>query len=187
MANYQVPLNGSNFINKERQQAFQDALDDQHRIDCQGKDQVRKPGSGLSDANLDHVNIKEYVQPRSISPKVDSYPTAEKPAGLDQALDHTYSHQARTMEIHQQYLAQQAENIQLITAVLTQQGKVLDSTSSSPQAEIIETFQRTLDNFHSIREQSLSVHQEFLAHQAAFSERYLSFLENNSELFFYDS
>jgi len=88
------------------------------------------------------------------------------------------------MEIHQQYLAQQAENIQLITAVLTQQGKVLDSNNSTPQAKIIETFQRTLDNFHVIREQSLSVHQEFLTQQAEFSERYLSFLENNERTVF---
>jgi len=179
MANFQIPLNGSNFINKERKQAFQDALNDQHRIECQEQDQVQKTGSRGSTANLDNVNVKDYVQPRSPEPKVDSYPTAVKSSGLDQALDHTYSHQARTMEIHQQYLAQQAENIQLITAVLTQQGKVLDSNSAAPQAEIIETFQRTLDNFHSIREQSLSVHQEFLTQQAEFSGRYLSFLENN--------
>jgi len=179
MANFQIPLNGSNFINKERQQAFQDALDDQHRIDCQEQDQVQKPESGGSAANLDNVNVKDYIQPRSPEPKVESYPTAAKTSGLDQALDHTYSHQSRTMEIHQQYLSQQAENIQLITAVLTQQGKVLDASSAAPQAEIIETFQRTLDNFHSIREQSLSVHQEFLIQQAEFSERYLSFLENN--------
>ena len=182
MANFLIPLNGSNYVNKERQQAFQDALDDQHRIDCQEQNQGQQFESELSAANLDHVNIKEYAQPRSTDPEVDSYPTAEKHAGLDQALEHTYSHQARTMEIHQQYLAQQAENIQLITAVLTQQGKVLDSSSSAPQAEIIETFQRTLDNFHSIREQSLSVHHEFLAQQAEFSGRYLSFLENNKQL-----
>lgn len=183
MANFQIPLNGSNFINKERQKAFQDALDDQHRIDCQEQDQVQKPESGRSSAYLDNVNVKDYVQPRSPEPKVESYPTAAKPSGLDQALDHTYTHQSRTMEIHQQYLAQQTENIQLITAVLTQQGKVLDSGSTAPRAEIIETFQRTLDNFHSIREQGLSVHQEFLAQQADFSERYLSFLENNKYSF----
>jgi len=178
MANFQIPLNGSNFINKERQQAFQAALDDQHRIECQEQEQVQKTGSRGSTVNPDNLNVKDYVQPRVPEPKVDSYPTAQKPSGLDQALDHTYSHQTRTMEIHQQYLAQQAENIQLITAVLTQQGKVLDSNSAAPQAEIIKTFQRTLDNFHSIREQSLAVHQEFLTQQAEFSGRYLSFLEN---------
>ena len=130
-------------------------------------------------ANPDILHVKDYIQPRTpTEPKVD-LPATAGPSGLDQALDHTYTHQARTMEIHQQYLAQQAENIQLITAVLTQQGKVLDSNNSTSQAEIIETFQRTLDNFHAIREQSLSVHQEFLTQQAEFSERYLSFLENN--------
>ena len=41
MANFQIPLNGSNFINKDRQRAFQDALDDQHRIECQDQDQIK--------------------------------------------------------------------------------------------------------------------------------------------------
>lgn len=181
MANFQIPLNGSNFINKDRQKAFQDALDDQHRIDCQDQDQIKVSDSGTSTADPDVVNIKEYIQPQNTTAGIEPSSAAARPNGLDQALDHTYSHQSRTMEIHQQYLAQQAENIQLITAVLTQQGKVLDSSSATPQAKIIETFQRTLDNFHAIREQSLSVHQEFLTQQAEFSERYLSFLENNKQ------
>jgi len=180
MANFQIPLNGSNFINKDRQQAFQDALNDQHRIDCQDQDQIKVSESGPSIVGPDAVKNKEYIQPQNTTARIESF-SAVRSNGLDQALDHTYSHQARTMEIHQQYLAQQAENIQLITAVLTQQGKVLDSSNSTPQAKIIETFQRTLDNFHAIQEQSLSVHQEFLAQQAEFSDRYLSFLENNKQ------
>ncbi|MEJ2447869.1 MAG: phosphopantetheine-binding protein [Anaerolineales bacterium] len=45
-------------------------------------------------------------------------------------------------------------------------------------AQMVETFQRTLDNFHAIREQGIQVHQEFLQQQAAFSERYLQALES---------
>ncbi len=179
MANFQIPLNGSNFINKDRQQAFQDALENQHRIDCQDEDQIKVSETGRSNSVPDNVNIKEYVQPRTTTTAIEPSTATTGLSGLDNALDHTYTHQARTMEIHQQYLAQQAENIQLITAVLTQQGKVLDSSNSTPQAKIIETFQRTLDNFHVIRERGLSVHQEFLVQQAEFSERYLSFIENN--------
>ena len=172
MANFQIPLNGSNIVNKDRQKAFQDALDAQHRIKIQEMEQKEASGSEV-------VNIKDYDQPLRSAETITPALNAVGADDINQALDHTFEHQARTMEIHQQYLAQQAENIQLITAVLTQQGKVLDSQNGSPQAEIIKTFQRTLDNFHIIREQSLSVHQEFLARQAEFSERYLSYLENN--------
>ena len=179
MANFQIPLNGSNFINKDRQRAFQDALDDQHQIDCQDQEQTKVSETEVSISGPDVVLIKDYIEPHTPAAASGLSSTTTSHSGLDQALDHTYTHQARTMEIHQQYLAQQAENIQLITAVLTQQGKVLDSNNSTPQAKIIETFQRTLDNFHAIREKSLSVHQEFLVQQADFSERYLSFLENN--------
>lgn len=184
MANYQIPLNGSNFINKDRQQAFQEALDDQHKIDCQDPVENKKTrDKGFSSAP-EVLNIKDAVQPPYPAAASEPTPYPTQLDGLNQALDHTYTHQARTMEIHQQYLAQQAENIRLITAVLNQQGKVLDSNNSDPQAKIIETFQRTLDNFHSIREQSLAVHHEFLAQQAEFSERYLSFLENNKRVAF---
>jgi len=179
MAKFQIPLNGSNFINKDRQRAFQDALDDQHQIDCQDQEQTKVSENKVSNSGPDVVHIKDYNEPHPSAAASELSSTTTSHSGLDQALDHTYTHQARTMEIHQQYLAQQAENIQLITAVLTQQGKVLDSNNGTPQAKIIETFQRTLDNFHAIREQSLSVHQEFLTQQAEFSERYLSFLENN--------
>jgi acyl carrier protein len=179
MANFQIPLNGSNFINKDRQRAFQEALDDQHQIDCQDQEQSKVSETEVSSSGPDDVHIKDYIEPHTTAAASGLSSTTTSHSGLDQALDHTFTHQARTMEIHQQYLAQQAENIQLITAVLTQQGKVLDSNNSTPQAKIIETFQRTLDNFHTIREQSLSVHQEFLTQQAEFSERYLSFLENN--------
>jgi len=175
MANFQIPLNGSNFVNKERQQKFQDALDDQHRIECQDQEQINIGQGSSRNSEPDILNVKDTPPAPRPSQSTGSS------AGIEQVLDHTYTHQSRTMEIHQQYLSHQAENVQLITTVLTQQGKVIDSNNGSSQASIIQTFQRTLDNFHALREQSLSVHQQFLAQQAEFSERYLSFLENNPD------
>ena len=173
MAKFQISLNGSNIVSKNRQQAFQDALVDDHQVDCGDGPQLKVAENGNSRQSLP---AKEQGQiQRSAPSRVD-------PTRLGNALDHTYAHQSRTMDIHQQYLAQQGEYIQLITAVLDQQGKVLESGNGNTSADIIETFQRTLDNFHSIREQGLKVHKDFLARQAEFSDRYLSALGSGNQL-----
>ena len=81
------------------------------------------------------------------------------------------------MEIHQQFLEQQGEYAKLINAVLNQQGKVLDNGTSETNQEIINTFQRSLDSFHQIREKDMEVHQQFLTQQADFSHSFVRVLE----------
>jgi len=172
MAKLQIPLNGSNITNKNRQQAFNDALEDDHQIDC------GENGKITVASNEPAKDFSRQPESQQITrPPQPTHPALEE-ISFPQALDHTYQHQARTMEIHQQYLAQQTEYIQLITAVLDQQGKVLTMGGGNGAAQMVETFQRTLDNFHAIREQGIQVHQEFLQQQAAFSERYLQALES---------
>jgi acyl carrier protein len=174
MAKFQIQLNGSNIVSKDRLQAFQDALVDDHRVDCGDGPQLKVSVNGKSRQSLPAKEQAQVQQPAA---------SQADPTNLGKALDHTYAHQSRTMEIHQQYLVQQGEYIKLITAVLDQQGKVLlDNGNGDTSADIIKTFQRTLDNFHSIRKQGLLVHQEFLARQAEFSDRYLTALEGGNYL-----
>ena len=97
-------------------------------------------------------------------------------------LNHSIAHQTRTMEIHQQYLEQQGEYAKLINAVLDQQGKVLDNGASETTQEIIDTFQRSLDSFHQIREKGMEVHQQFLSQQADFSHSIVRVLEKQYDL-----
>ena len=175
MAKLQIPLNGSNIVNKDRQKAFTDSLADDHHIDCGDNGRIT-----VSSEDMPHrdESPSPAVEQPSMNQGQDSQLRSAE-ISLSQALEHTYQHQERTMEIHQQYLAQQTEYIQLITSVLDQQGKVLDQGSGNGAAQMVETFQRTLDNFHAIREQGIRVHQEFLHQQSAFSERYLQVLEGS--------
>ncbi|MCJ7717562.1 MAG: phosphopantetheine-binding protein, partial [Anaerolineales bacterium] len=101
---------------------------------------------------------------------------------IELGLNHSYNHQARTMDIHQQYLSQQQEYTKLITTVLAEQGKVLDNGNGQSAEGIIGAFQRSLDNFHNIREKGMEVHQQFLNQQASYSESYVRILENQHEL-----
>lgn len=172
MAKLQIPLNGSNIVNKDRQRAFTDSLADDHQIDCGDHGKITVSSQEVPERD---VPPSPAVKQRS----AQQAQVVQAEFSLTQALEHTYQHQERTMEIHQQYLAQQTEYIQLITSVLDQQGKVLDQGSGNGAVQMVETFQRTLDNFHAIREQGIRVHQEFLQQQSAFSERYLEALEGS--------
>ncbi len=101
---------------------------------------------------------------------------------IELGLNHSFDHQSRTMEIHQQYLSQQQEYTQLITTVLNEQGKVLDRSNGSINEGVINTFQRSLDNFHEIRGKGMEVHQQFLEQQASYSESYVKILESQNQL-----
>jgi acyl carrier protein len=181
MTNFQIPLNGSNFISEERQRKFQEALDDDHKIECLDGDQIKVSSQETGSQGAAPTGSDPSLPAGKIEPGQRFDASPGRASGIDQALNLSFDHQSRVMDLHQQYLAQQAEYMQLITAVLNQQGKVLDQGSSSVQAEIIKTFQRTLDHFHDIREQDLHLHQEFLAGQADFSDRFLSALEGEVE------
>lgn len=176
MAKMQIPLNGSNFVSENRQKAFKKALTDDYQINCDDEPRLNIRGKdAIADDPLEIPSQMNPANDGESAPQKEGY--SGGPGNFDQALDHTYKHQQRMMDVHQEYLAQQAEYIQLITAVLDQQGKALNIKDHNSAAGMIETFQRTLDNFHAIREQGLQVHREFLIHQASFSEHYLKALE----------
>ena len=52
MAKFQISLNGSNIVSKNRQQAFQDALVDDHQVDCGDGPQLKVAENGNSRQSL---------------------------------------------------------------------------------------------------------------------------------------
>ena len=177
MSNFQIPLNGSNHVSQERKQAFQDAINDKHVIDINMKlidtDQTNGKITQAS-TQPDKLNNTKKGNGKQLTNEVVS--------SIDMGLNHSIAHQTRTMEIHQQYLEQQGEYAKLINAVLDQQGKVLDNGASETTQEIIETFQRSLESFHQIREKGMEVHQQFLSQQADFSHSIVRVLEKQYDL-----
>ncbi len=173
----QIPLNGSNIVSKNRHQAFNKALEDNHQVRGGSNRGIKvSPADPSQEKSLPDLKPRLSGHPEK-GPSREVREAGQALSHLSLALEHTYRHQTRTMEIHQQYLTQGADYLKLITAVLDQQGRVLDQSQGQSAAEMLQTFQRTLDNFHALREQGIKVHQEFLQQQAAFSERYLQALE----------
>jgi acyl carrier protein len=183
MSNFKIHLNGSNHVSEGRKEAFHSAISDDHQVECtdgQGNNSINNgkiplytsqssPESHHNTSSRISDTVENLIQ---ISPELSN--------ALEMGLNHSFAHQTRTMEIHQQYLDQQNEYAQLITAVLNQQGKVLENGNGSEIQGIIDTLQRGLDNFHKIREKGMEVHKQFLNQQADYSQRYVSILEKQN-------
>ncbi|MGB2964370.1 MAG: phosphopantetheine-binding protein [Anaerolineales bacterium] len=180
MSNLIIHLNGSNQISKEREQAFQDALDENHQIEC--ADEGQNPVHNNAKISLTNDQSPSGQPDTPTSTKVDTNGNGHHVSPdfintIEMGLNHSFAHQTRTMEVHQQYLTQQNEDAQLITAAINQQGKVLENEHGPITQGLLDTLQRGLEKFYLIREKGMEIHQKFLNQQADYSERYISILE----------
>ena len=187
MAKLQISLNGSNLMSEDRKQAYQNALLDGHTVDCNEKNSDHSVGNGKTSLELDQNPSGKNGSNSSLKKDANGNGNGKKLSldlvnTIELGLNHSYNHQARTMDIHQQYLSQQQEYTKLITTVLSEQSKVLDKGDGQTSEGIIEVFQRSLDNFHEIREKGMEVHQQFLNQQASYSDSYVRILENQNQL-----
>jgi len=191
MAKLQISLNGSNLISDERKQAYQNALLDEHTVECSENNSEQSVGNGKmspelnqpsSGKNGSHSSAKNGSNGNGNGNGKGNKLSPGLANTIELGLNHSYNHQARTMDIHQQYLSQQQEYTKLITTVLNEQSKVLDNGNGQTSEGIIKIFQRSLDNFHEIREKGMEVHQQFLNQQASYSDSYVRILENQHQL-----
>jgi len=185
MASLQIQLNGSNLISEKRKQAFKEALHDERLVGINDSLLKDSNGNGKFPHTTEQESSQKAISPGASNPAIDGngkHQASELFTNIELGLNHSFDHQSRTMEIHQQYLSQQLEYTQLITTVLNEQGKVLDRSNGSINEGVINTFQRSLDNFHEIRGKGMEVHQQFLEQQASYSESYVKILENQNQL-----
>jgi len=185
MASLQIQLNGSNLISEKRKKAFKEALHDKHVLEFNDGRLKDSSGNGKIPRVTDQQSSLQNINHSTPKPGTNGKGKIQAPRlvnSIELGLNHSFNHQSRTMEIHQQYLSQQQEYTQLITTVLNEQGKVLERNNGGIAEGIIDTFQRSLDNFHEIRGKGMEVHQQFLEQQASFSESYVRILENQNQL-----
>jgi acyl carrier protein len=185
MSSLQIQLNGSNLISEKRKQAFKEALHNEHVVEFNGARLKDSNGNG----KIPHIADKQPSQKNTpdIAPNPGTngngnFHATELVSSIELGLNHSFDHQSRTIEIHQQYLSQQQEYTQLITTVLNEQGKVLGRSNGSINEGVINTFQKSLDNFHENRGKEMDVHQQFLEQQASYSESYVRLLESQHQL-----
>ncbi len=182
MTEFNIPLNASNYTSEERKKAFQNALEDDHQVTMNTN---HKPGSEENQA------LKEAVQADASQHAGDSPPAARHQApnpgleklinSIDEGLAHSYDHQNRTLDVHQQYLSQQDEYADVFSEVLNQQRMLLENPNGEPVKDILETLHKNLEGFHKLQEKGLEVHQQFLDQQAAYAEAYVRLLQQQQQ------
>ncbi len=185
MSSLQIQLNGSNLISEKRKQAFEEALHDEHVVEFNDARLKDSNGNGKIPHLADKQPSQKNTPDSALNPGTNgngSFHATELVGSIELGLIHSFDHQSRTIEIHQQYLSQQQEYTQLITTVLNEQGKVLDRSNGSINEGVINTFQKSLDNFHENRGKEMDVHQQFLEQQASYSESYVKLLESQHQL-----
>ena len=177
MSKFHIPLNGSNHISKERQKAFEEALNDKHVVKSAD---VSNNGAktNLSPQNESDTPVARNSNNRGNGPDI----SADLTKSIEISLNQSFAHQNRTMDIHQKYLDQQGDYAEIIKEVLNQQGKILDTGNPESKKEIIDSLNRSLDNFHQMREKGMEVHQQFLTQQADFSQSFVRVLEKQHGL-----
>ena len=180
-----IHLNGSNQISKERERAFQHAIDENRQIECADEGQNPVFDNGKISLRNDQLPSGQPETPKSDKVDTDGNGHHVSPDfinTIEMGLNHSFAHQTRTMEVHQQYLTQQNEDAQLITAAIQQQGKVLENEPGTITQGLLDALQRGLEKYYLIREKGMEIHQKFLNQQADYSERYISILEKQHTL-----
>lgn len=182
MTEFKIPLNASNYTSEERKKAFQKALEDDHQVSM---DTNHKAETDEQPALNESIRKKAPRQTDSTRPQKRPQPPGpgmEKLIdSIDEGLAHSYEHQNRTLEVHQQYLSQQDDYADVFSEVLNQQRMLLENQNGEPIKEILETLHSNLEGFHKLQEKGLEVHRQFLDQQAAYAEAYVRLLQQQQQ------
>lgn len=182
MSEFNIPLNASNYISEERKKAFQEALQDDHTVNMnphqKSTSMEEKPtGSSSSPPQSPSTTEPEQVPEDSKTPQV----LHNLIESIDQGLAHSYAHQNRTLDVHQQYLEQQNEYANVFSEVLEQQRMLLESENGESIKDLLTTLNKNLEGFHAVQEKGAQVHQQFLNQQAAYTEAYVTLLQQQHQ------
>jgi len=182
MTEFNIPLNASNYTSEERKKAFRKALEDDHQVTMNTN---QEPDSEQQQA-LKEAGQEDANQQAGYTPPPESHPAPDPGLdklieSIDEGLAHSYQHQNRTLDVHQQYLSQQDDYAEVFSEVLNQQRMLLENQNGEPIKDILDTLHNNLEGFHQLQEKGLEVHQQFLDQQAAYAEAYVRLLQQQQQ------
>jgi len=141
-----VKLGGSNYISDQTRKAYQEALNDGFQIS-----QAKAP-----EPVIKTVIVKEPAEPQIIhAPAPVSSVGSEVHEALGKSLADFQAHQAETLKVHEQFLANQSEY-----------SKAFFQALSSPAASQLGP---QIDGFSKHQSETLRVHENYLNHQTQFA------------------
>jgi acyl carrier protein len=176
-----IKLNGSNYVSEKTKRAFEDALQDGHRV---------KPKTAPSPAPIKANEPSAPSRPQSAQSEtqsvqiVDLRPQLEH---LERGIDRSYEHQQEILRVHEQYLQGQAEYANVFSQLMEHQRSLLDQEDGTPEhtqalLAVLDHLSKSLSQFHEHQGETLKVHDRFLSHQSEYAQAQVHLLQQQVEL-----
>jgi len=188
---FKITLNGANYVDARRQQAFEAAL---------AEDRSKSSHLG-GNGHTAHAAERAPVVPAlpaaaavqaagtagdsSVPPAVVVVQDYDRVLdGLERGLAKSYDHQSETLRVHQQYLSNQAAYANIFAQLMQEQGTLFSGDApSSGQSDvllqILQSLSRSVEQFHEHQAETLTVHSQFLDQQAAYAQAFVDLLQTH--------
>jgi acyl carrier protein len=168
-----IRLNGSNYVSERTQAAFQEALEEP----------LPAPAGG--NGHQPEETPAQSAAPPAPPPS-DPQHAKRLLESLERGLSRSFEHQNETLQVHQQYLSNQAEYASIFSQLMAQQGDLFAHGNGSPQhteatLTVLQSLARSIEQFHQHQTETLRVHNQFLSQQANYAEAYLHLLQGYAD------
>ena len=100
---------------------------------------------------------------------------------LELGLTQSYGHQSETLQVHQQYLHNQAEYATIFSQLMQQQGTLFSNGATSPEKSeitltVLKSLAKSIEQFHQHQTETLNVHNQFLNQQSQYAQEFVQLL-----------
>ncbi|MCJ7549225.1 MAG: phosphopantetheine-binding protein [Anaerolineae bacterium] len=183
---FKITLNGANYVDARRRQAFEAAL-------VEGRSQSSHLGGNGHTANAAEKPPVAPVRAAATAVQAEgSIPPAAVVVqdydrvldGLERGLAKSYDHQSETLRVHQQYLSNQAAYASIYAQLMQEQGTLFSgdapiSGQSDVLLQILQSLSRSVEQFHEHQSETLTVHSQFLDQQSTYAQAFVDLLQTH--------
>ncbi len=181
---FKITLNGANYVDARRQQAFEAALaEDRSKSSHLG-------GNGHTPTAADKPPVSPALPAAaagdsSVAPTVVVVQDYDRVLdGLERGLAKSYDHQSETLRVHQQYLSNQAAYASIFAQLMQEQGTLFSgdapvSGQSDVLLQILQSLSRSVEQFHQHQAETLTVHSHFLDQQSTYAQAFVDLLQTH--------
>ena len=175
-----IRLNGSNYVSEKTQRAFEEALQDGHRV----KPKAENPPAQAHESTEPARPPKRAQAKAKPVKQVDMKPQLPS---LERGIDRSYAHQQEILRVHEQYLQGQAEYANVFSQLMEHQRRLLDHEDGTPEhtqalLAVLDHLSRSLSQFHEHQGETLKVHDRFLNRQSEYAQSQVRLLQQQIEL-----
>ncbi|QTA83492.1 Polyketide-type polyunsaturated fatty acid synthase [Desulfonema limicola] len=180
-----ISLNGSNYVSEKTRKAYEDALNDGHKIK---QAQVITKIVEKPVAQKVHENIvvksagpsrkneekSESVMKKPYIMQNTSLDTTQVLDKIEKSIGQFFNHQDQTLKVHSRQIDNAREYTKSFYDLMGQQFELL---REKPEIKIPESIERSMEMFHDHQGQTLQVHSQYLENQARNSVAALEFMK----------